>query len=148
MPQLDIWQKDKISLYDFRPSKAFISGHIANSQWQNIGAILGQTPADKLIAIITDNSEQGRMIADCLIRHGWQIAGIYLWHYADFEMATLANGGLDLPLDEPALFAGRHHGVLQDARDYLAWEEDLPSEIDESIHDLWCQELATSPKLD
>ena len=43
----------------------------------------------------------------------------------------LANGGLDLPLDEPALFAGRHHGVLQDARDYLAWEEDLPSEIDE-----------------
>ena len=147
-PQLNIWQKDKIALYDFRPSKAFISGHIANSQWQNIGAILGQTPADKPIAIIANNSEQGHMIADCLIRHGWQIAGIYLWHDADFDMATLASGGLDLPLDEPALFAGRHHGVLQDARDYLAWEEDLPSEIDESIHDLWCQELATLPKLD
>jgi 3-mercaptopyruvate sulfurtransferase SseA len=147
-PQLDIWQKDKIALYDFRPSKAFILGHIANSQWQNIGAILGQTAADKPIAIIAENDEQGLMIADCLIRHGWQIAGVYLWHDADFDMAKLANGGLDLPLDEPALFAGRHHGVLQDARDYLAWEEDLPSEIDESIHDLWCQELATSPKLD
>ena len=123
-------------------------GHVATSQWQNIGAILGQTPADKPIAIIAENDEQGLMIADCLIRHGWQIAGVYLWHDADFDMAMLANGGLDLPLDEPALFAGRHHGVLQDARDYLAWEEDLPSEIDESIHDLWCRELAIPPKLD
>ncbi|MDA9641610.1 rhodanese-like domain-containing protein [Alphaproteobacteria bacterium] len=146
--QLDIWQKDKIALYDFRPSKAVISGHIANSHWQNISAILVQTPADKPIAIIADNSDQGRMIADCLIRHGWQIAGVYLWHNADFDMATLANSGLDLPLDESALFARRHHGVLQDARDYLAWEEALPNEIDEAIHDLWCQELATSPKLD
>jgi len=146
-PQLDVWQKDKIALYDFRTSKAFITGHVANSQWQNIGAILGQTPADRPIAIIANNSEQGHMIADCLIRNGWQIAGIYLWHDADFDMATLANGGLDLPLDEPALFAGRHHGVLQDARDYLAWEENLPSEIDEIIHDSWCQQLATSPKL-
>ena len=146
--QLDIWQKDKIALYDFRPSKAFISGHIANSHWQSIGATLGRTPADKPIAIIADNSKQGCMIADCLIRHGWQIAGVYFWHDADFDTATLANAGLDLPLDESALFARRHHGVLQDAHDYLAWEEDLPSEIDESIHDLWCQELATSPKLD
>jgi hypothetical protein len=111
-------------------------------------ACRSQTPADKPIAIIAENDEQGLMIADCLIRHGWQIAGVYLLHDANFDMARLANGGLDLPLDEPALFAGRHHGVLQDARDYLAWEEDLPSEIDESIHDLWCQELATSPKLD
>ena len=146
--QLYTWQKDKIALHDFRPSKAFISGHITNSQWQSIGAILGQTPTDKPIAIIADNSHQGRMIADCLIRHGWQVAGVYLWHNADFDMATLANGGLDLPLDESALFAGRHHGALQDARDYLAWEEGLPNEIDEAIHDLWCQELATSPKLD
>jgi rhodanese-related sulfurtransferase len=146
--QINVWQKDKIALYDFRPSKAFVSGHIANSHWQSIGAILGQAPADKPIAIIADNSEQGRMIADCLTRHGWQIAGVYLLHDADFDMTTLANGGPDLPLDEPALFAGRHHGVLQDARDYLAWEEDLPNEIDETIHDLWCQELATSPKLD
>ena len=146
--QLDIWQKDKIALYDFRPSKAFISGHIANSHWQNIGAILAQTPADKPIAIIADRSEQGRMIADCLIRHGWQIAGLYLWDDADFDITMLAKGGLDLPVDESALFAGRHHGVLQDARDYLAWEEDLPTEIDAPIHDLWCQELATSPKLD
>ena len=73
---------------------------------------------------------------------------LYAQLMPDFDMAMLANGGLDLPLDEPSLFAGRHHGVLQDARDYLAWEEDLPSEIDESIHDSWCQELATSPKLD
>ena len=146
--QLDIWQKDKIALYDFRPSKAFISGHIVNSHWQNIGAILGQPPANKPIAIIVNNSEQGRMLADCLIRHGWQIAGVYLWHDGDFDTAALATGGLDLPFDEPALFAGRHHGVLQDARDYLAWEENLPSEIDEPIHDLWRRALATSPKLD
>ena len=147
-PPLDIWQKNKVALYDFRPSKAFILGHITNSHWQNISAILGQTPADKPIAIIAENSEQGRMIADCLIRHEWQIACVYLWHDADFDMATLANGGLDLPADKSALFAGRHNGVLQDARDYLAWEEDLPNKIDEAIHDLWCQELATSPKLD
>ena len=146
--QLDIWQKDKISLYDFRPSKAFISGHIADSHWQNIYAILGQTPSDKPIAIIADNAEKGRVIGNCLIRHGWQIAGVYLWHDDDFDLATLASDELDLPLDEPALFAGRHQGVLQDARDYLAWEEDLPDKIDEAIHDLWCQELAISPKFD
>ena len=151
--QLDSWKNDKIALYDFRPSKAFIAGHIATSQWQNISAILRKKPNETAIAIIADSAENGRLIADCLMRHGWQIAGLYVWNDGDFDESMLANGILatgviDLPLDESALFAGRHHGVLQDARDYLAWEEALPAEIDASLHDLWCRHLASQPNLD
>lgn len=145
---LDQWQKDGVPLYDFRPSPAFNSGHIANSQWQNISAILGQKPAATSVAIIAACTITGSIICDCLERHGWQIAGLYIWDDGDNEPKTMATGGLELPLDESALFAGRHHGVLADARDYLAWEEDLPAEIDTPIHDLWCALLSSAPKLD
>ncbi|MBL6595952.1 MAG: hypothetical protein ISP43_03865 [Candidatus Puniceispirillum sp.] len=145
---LDQWQKDAVPLYDFRPSTAFKTGHIANSQWQNISAILGQKPAATPVAIIAACPETGSIIQDCLDRHGWQIAGLYVWNASDIAPQRLATGGLDLPLDESALFAGRHHGVLTDAHDYLAWEENLPAEIEWPIHDLWCTQLATAPKLD
>ena len=90
----------------------------------------------------------GSLIANCLIRHGWKIIGLYIWNDADFDQSTLVTGGPNLPLDESTLFAGRHSGVLQDAQDYLAWEENLPEEIDKLIHDLWCQHLDREPKLD
>jgi hypothetical protein len=57
----------------------------------------------------------------------------------------LARGGAETPVDESALFAGRHHGVLQDARDYLAWEEDLPDQIDPSISQMWTRFLRQTP---
>jgi len=45
------------------------------------------------------------------------------------------------PVYKSALFAGRHHGNLQDSRDYLAWEEALPEQIDQEIRKLWLHQL-------
>ena len=98
--------------------------------------------------MIVDSMAAASLIANCLTRHGWQIAGIYIWNDNDFSLSKLSSGGLDSPIDKSALFAGRHHGALRDARNYLAWEESLPDEIDRSIHDLWCQRLSRTPCLD
>ncbi len=44
-------------------------------------------------------------------------------------------------MEKSLLFAGRHHGNMQDSRDYLAWEEALPEQIDQAILDRWHQLL-------
>ncbi len=44
--------------------------------------------------------------------------------------------------EKSVLFAGRHHGNLQDSRDYLAWEEALPDQIDQEVRKLWLQLLS------
>ena len=55
-------------------------------------------------------------------------------------------GHLTAVIDESALFAGRHHGNMQDSRDYLAWEEDLPDQIEPEILQDWTKRLDRSPK--
>ena len=57
--------------------------------------------------------------------------------------AGVAPGDPGIAIDESALFAGRHHGNLQDSRDYLAWEEELPDQIDEPILAQWHRLLAS-----
>lgn len=146
--QLSDWHDGDIKIYDFRQSKSFQNGHIVNSQWQNISVILGKTSHHFPLGIIADDITTGNLIANCLKRHGWRISGVYIWDDADFDKSTLAKDKLNLPIDESALFSGRHSGVLQDAEDYLAWEEDLPEEIDRLIHDTWRQRLSRAPKLD
>ena len=146
--ELSNWQDEHKKIYDFRPSGSFKNGYIVNSEWHNISAILDETPHHIPLAIIANDMTTGRLIAHCLTRHGWQIVGVYIWNSGDFDQSKLATGSPELTLDESALFAGRHRGVLKDAQDYLAWEEDLPHEIDKLIHDLWCQRVDREPKLD
>ena len=134
-----------LRLYDFRPSAAFRGGHIAGSQWKNISEMADMTPDSSAILVICSDSATGIEIADLLTRQGWQIDGFYVWQDSDFDPAMLKTGGPDSPCDESSLFAGRHHGVLQDARDYLAWEEDLPAEIDQPLHQLWVDRLRSAP---
>ena len=145
--KLKKWNNRDIKIYDFRPSKSFQKCQIINSQWQNISAILEKTPNHIPLAIVVHNMTTGSLIADCLARHGWQIAGVYVWDKDDFDQLTLSTGGVDLELDQSALFARRHRGVLKDALDYPAWEEDLPGKIDRPIHDLWSQRLNREPKV-
>ena len=146
--ELGTWQDESIKMYDFRSSRSFQNGCIVNSKWQNISAMLGKPPHHLPLAIIAHNMTTGSLIANCLMRHGWKIAGVYIWNNADFDQSKLVRVSLNLPLDESTLFAGRHSGVLQDAQDYLEWEENLPEEIDMLIHDLWCRHLDREPKLD
>ena len=73
---------------------------------------------------------------------GWQIAGIHVWQDGAYPATALSSASISSPVDESALFAGRHHGNLQDARDYLDWEEALPDQIDQPLHILWQGHLA------
>jgi len=132
-------------LYDFRPSAAFRGGHIAGSHWKNISKMADMAPDRSAILVICSDLATGIEIADLLTRQGWQIDGFYVWQDSDFDPAMLETGGPDNPCDESSLFAGRHHGVLQDARDYLAWEEELPAEIDQPLHQQWVKRLTSAP---
>jgi rhodanese-related sulfurtransferase len=134
-----------VKLFDFRPSGSYRQGHLAASEWQNISTILTLKPASEPLVIICETIDDGMGIADLLAGKGWHIKGIFCWDDTGFETSTLARGGAEMPIDESALFAGRHHGVLQDARDYLAWEEDLPDQIDPSISQMWTRFLRQTP---
>ena len=79
-----------------------------------------------------------------LAAHGWQVAGIFPWSSASqLDPAGIVPGDPGIAIDESALFAGRHHGNMQDSRDYLAWEEELPDQIDEPILAQWHRLLAS-----
>jgi rhodanese-related sulfurtransferase len=56
-----------------------------------------------------------------------------------------SSSTIDSPTEKSTLFAGRHHGNMQDSRDYLAWEEALPDQIDGEIRDLWFDHLKRTP---
>ena len=94
--------------------------------------------------IIANDIPHGTETADVLAAHGWRFAGIFPWSSAtSLDPAGVALGDPGIAIDESALFAGRHHGNMQDSRDYLAWEEELPGQIDEPILAQWHRLLAS-----
>ena len=133
-------------ILDFRPSKAFQKGRLTGSEWRNIGEILSGDPLAERpagpIMIIANDWGHGCETAQLLARHGWRISGVFAWETAAPAGADIQPGKLQDAIDESALFAGRHHGNMQDSRDYLAWEEELPDQIDSVILDLWNRLLA------
>lgn len=74
---------------------------------------------------------------------GFEVNVVYLTN--ELASRPLAEQGQSTtsksPAEKSVLFAGRHHGNLQDSRDYLAWEEALPDQIDQEIRKLWLQLL-------
>ena len=71
------------------------------------------------------------------------MAGIFPWSSASLlDPADITPGEPGNAIDESALFAGRHHGNMQDSRDYLAWEEELPNQIDPPVLAAWHRLLA------
>ena len=93
--------------------------------------------------IIANDPGHGHETAGLLAEHGWRISGIHLWHDSPPNGADIQPGHLAAAIDESALFAGRHHGNMQDSRDYLAWEEELPTQIDSAVLDMWKRLLAS-----
>ena len=147
LEQLIAHRKMSGLIFDFRPSRAFRTARLDGSEWRNIGEILSSDlsadrPAAPVMLIANDRTH-GCEMATLLAGHGWRISGIFVWDIAGSDTADIGPGSLSAAIDESALFAGRHHGNLQDSRDYLAWEEELPGQIEPVILDVWTRLLAS-----
>ena len=143
---IETWLSNGTKIYDFRLSSEFASGHISSSHWQNISQMFHQKPDMSAIGIIAPCHQTGKMIFDILTDIGWQIDGIYVWQNHLLDPKILSSTAAifdqdDTPIDKSALFAGRHYGVLKDAQDYLAWEEDLPDSTPPMILNIWHDRL-------
>lgn len=90
--------------------------------------------------ILFDNGSGSRaaFAAYWLQTMGFSVSVVYLAS----ALASLPIEDHGLPkMEKSLLFAGRHHGNMQDSRDYLAWEEALPDQIDEKTRLLWLELL-------
>jgi len=147
LAQLLAHRSRKGAIFDFRSSPAFRKAHLKGSHWHNIGAALSDdTPPDTSTGpnmIIGHDLAHACQTATILAEHGWQICGVIAWQLVDADPAEILPGDPGDPVDESTLFAGRHHGNLQDSRDYLAWEEELPEQIDAPILQQWHRLLAS-----
>ena len=134
---------------DFRASSAYQTGHAKGSQWWNIGALLsGDQPEESEagpVAIVGEDIAHATEVAVILKARDWPIAGVFAWQTTVLDPTQIAEGELVSPIDQSALFAGRHHGNMQDSRDYLAWEEELPDQIEHEILEGWTALLGRSP---
>ena len=144
---IEKWVSNGTQIIDFRLSSEFSSGHIASSRWQNISLMLHQKPDMDTIGIIVPCHKTGDMIFDILTDIGWKIDGIYVWQDQLLDPNILSSTAAmfdqnETPIDKSALFAGRHFGVLKDAQDYLAWEEDLPDVTPPMILKIWHDRLS------
>lgn len=130
-------------IIDFRSSQAYAQSHLKGCQWQNISELIAcdVKPTDS-IALIGNDITHASATANLLEQHGWTIAGMYSWESGDIDPSQVQARVLDSPVDQSALFAGRHHGNIQDSRDYLAWEEALPEQIDQVLHQTWLAHLS------
>ena len=104
--------------------------------------MLNQNPDIDTVGIIAPCQKTGGMIFEILTNIGWKIDGIYVWQDQPLDPIILASTAAkfdqnETPIDKSSLFAGRHFGVLKDAKDYLAWEEDLPDVTPPVILKIW-----------
>ncbi len=127
---------------DCRPSSDYAEAHLKGSRWGNISELLNAgEPTANAVALVGESLAQASETAAILQQQGWQVAGIHAWQSGAFESGQLVSSPVESPVDECALFAGRHHGNMQDSRDYLAWEEELPEQIDQVLHQRWLRLL-------
>lgn len=129
-------------LVDFRPSSEYNEAHLNGSHWANISELIkDQAHASDKIVVIGSSIAHTTNTAELLLSQGWHIAGIYHWNTNSIDQSEILTTTIDSPIDQCALFAGRHHGNMQDSRDYLAWEEALPEQIDQPFIKRWQQLL-------
>ena len=132
-------------IFDLRASQAYTKGHLKGCQWQNLSElIVSHVRPSEPFVLIGNDLPHASSTANLLEQHGWKVAGLYCWESDDIDPSQLQTGALDSPVDQSALFAGRHHGNMQDSRDYLAWEEALPEQIDQALHQSWLALLSKS----
>ena len=109
--------------------------------------MLDQKPDMGTIGIIAPCQKTGDMIFEILTDIGWKIDGVYVWQDQPLDPIILASTAAkfdqnEIPIDKSALFGGRHFGILKDAQDYLAWEEDLPNVTPPFILKIWLERLS------
>ena len=109
--------------------------------------MLDQKPDMGMIGIIAPCHQTGDMIFDILTDVGWKIDGVYVWQNPPLDPNLISSKAAiftqnETAIDKSALFAGRHFGVLKDAQDYLAWEEDLPDVTPPVILKIWHDRLS------
>ncbi len=132
-------------IVDFRTSRDYAQHHLTGSQWLNISeALQRETLPASSVAVVGNTLLHASETASLLEHHGWSIAGIYSWHNNDIDASDLQSSSIESPIDQSALFADRHHGNMQDSRDYLDWEEALPAQIDQIVHQQWRKRLSES----
>ena len=66
-----------------------------------------------------------------------RISDAFYWDYEDACEHLIAPEKITDPCDRSLLFADRHKGNLEHSKAYLAWEEELPDQIDKLFKDLW-----------
>lgn len=132
-------------ILDFRSSQNYARQHLKGSHWDNISELITRDAQPKeTIAVIGNDITHASETANLLEQNGWQIAGIYSWTTTEKCPDLIQSEAIDSPIDQSALFAGRHHGNMQDSRDYLDWEEALPEQIDQALHQKWLELLDKS----
>ncbi len=143
VPQLLELRENSYRLIDVRPSREYAEAHLSGSHWANISELIeDRAHASNEIVVIGGSIAQATNAAELLLSQGFKITGIFDWSTKTIKQHEMQAATIESPVDQCALFAGRHHGNMQDSRDYLAWEEALPEQIDQLFVNRWHQLLS------
>jgi len=119
------------AILDLRPAPAFGAGRPDGARRAlrpRLGR-LGLTPGTE-VALLGGDAPVAALVAADLAASGCRVLGLNGdgagdWRAAGLSVATGPAGPAEDDIDEVRFCAGRHRGVLDDARAYLAWETGL-----------------------
>ena len=124
-------------IYDFRRSNDFERGTHKNAIWANVSSIISNATVAKRISVIVHNEAHLKFVELLLSETQTRISDAFYWDNGDACEHFIAPEKISDPCDRSLLFADRHKGNLKHSKAYLAWEEELPDQIDKFVKDLW-----------
>lgn len=124
-------------IYDFRRSNDFERGTHKNAIWANVSSIISNAAVNKRISVIVYNEAHLKFVELILSEMQTRISDAFYWDCEDACEHFIAPEKITDPCDRSSLFADRHKGNLEHSKAYLAWEEELPDQIDTLVKDLW-----------
>jgi rhodanese-related sulfurtransferase len=124
-----------IPCIDLRSSAAYRAGHIEGAQW-GIRPRLGRLNLGPRVVLVADEIRIAELVAVDLLEVGVEVVGVL-----DGDVNAWQTSGLSVVAsdDDPAdadrvdflyFVHDRHHGNLDAAREYLAWETGLVDAMD------------------
>lgn len=126
------------ALLDLRPAAAFRAGHPVGARRALRPRLdrLGLRPGAFVVLIGADRAVAALVAAD-LVDAGCRVLGLNgddtgAWQAAGLTVTAGPLEPTDDDIDEVRFCAGRHRGVLDDARAYLAWETGLLDRLAEA----------------
>ena len=132
-------------LVDVRPSSEFRKAHLRKAAW-SIRPVLGTLTgvSDRRFVVIGNDVEVARLAADELLDLGASETLIHvgspeLWRQEGLPVASSPDDPPDARrIDHLFFTAGRHSGNLDHARQYLAWEQQLPRQLHAWEREAYC----------